>query len=72
MDTVNVLIQSASKHAWRKSGNKGTGGVRNLREILAEPGYRWGADENAARSQLEKQMDGMELYAMDMLGALEA
>lgn len=46
--------------------------MRNLREILAEPGFRWGADENSARSQLEKQMDGMELYVMDMFGAMGA
>lgn len=71
--TVDALIQSASKHAWRKAnGNKGTGGVRNLMETLAEPGFRRRTDDNSAKSQLGKQMDGMELCATDMLGALEA
>lgn len=58
----------------RRAGVKGrgVGGWGSLQGILAEPGYRWGADENSARSQLEKKMDGMVLCAVDMLGALEA
>lgn len=61
----------ASMCGERRPGT-GTGCVRNPREILAEPGFRWGADENSARSLLEKQTDGMELYVVDMFGALGA
>lgn len=49
----------------RRGGIKGLGSVRNLRETLAEPGFRWGAMRT--QQDLKKKMDGMELYAMDML-----
>lgn len=67
--TVDALTQSASKRVWRKeSGSKGTGRARSL---TGTP-FRWGTEENSAKSPLGEQTDGVELCATDMSGAPEA